>query len=594
MSQRELNIIANLRDNVSGQLKGIEGNIQRMQPQFRKMAGIGTAGFAVVSGAVIGLSNKYATMGDEIAKTSTKLGVSTDSLQEMHYWASQNGISSSALERGVGRLNQRIGRAIDGNDKYTEAFEALNVKLKDGEGNIRNTDDVMKETVSTLRDIEDPAIRSARASEIFGTRMARDLMPALEDGSISLEEATKRIHEMGGVMDEEATRAAEDYKDTMDDLQRVVGSVGSEFANIFIPILTDLAEKLQPIIQRVSEWIKENPELVRHIIIAAAALAGLVAGVGLLGIALPAIITGFKLLLGPLGIALVIFAGLAAMVWKNRDAIMPLIKDGLEKLKEIWEKILPVLQNAWDGLQKIWKVIGGPIKKAFGDLITQLKMIWEDFKKLWDIISPTILPLLKYLAIIIGTVLVMSIMALLIILAKLAQFVVAVMQVFIKAFTAIVEHVRDFWLKNIIEVFQKAGSAWMEVWEGIREVVRTIINAMIGYVEGWVNGFIEGINSIIRAIRSLARIAERVGINIPTPRFIKELRLPRLHDGGFINAPASQEFPAILRGQEAVVPLDKMGFGGITVNVYGDVSGDELIEKVKRGIMGELKHNMAI
>jgi hypothetical protein len=34
--------------------------------------------------------------------------------------------------------------------------------------------------------------------------------------------------------------------------------------------------------------------------------------------------------------------------------------------------------------------------------------------------------------------------------------------------------------------------------------------------------------------------------------------------------------------------------GGIVVNVYGDVSGQELIQKVKEGIMNELKFNMRV
>ena len=36
------------------------------------------------------------------------------------------------------------------------------------------------------------------------------------------------------------------------------------------------------------------------------------------------------------------------------------------------------------------------------------------------------------------------------------------------------------------------------------------------------------------------------------------------------------------------------GGNGVTVNVYGDVSGRELVETVKKGIMGELKHNVRL
>ena len=39
---------------------------------------------------------------------------------------------------------------------------------------------------------------------------------------------------------------------------------------------------------------------------------------------------------------------------------------------------------------------------------------------------------------------------------------------------------------------------------------------------------------------------------------------------------------------------NQLGNGGIIVNVYGDVSGSELIDKVKRGIMNELKQNVLV
>jgi len=127
-----------------------------------------TAPLLALGGGILAMSNKYARMGDEIAKTSAKLGVSTDALQVMDFWASQNGISSSAMERSVGRLNQRIGRAVDGNEKYASAFALLGVEIEDSNGKIRETEDVMRDTIASLRDIEDPALRSARAAEVFG------------------------------------------------------------------------------------------------------------------------------------------------------------------------------------------------------------------------------------------------------------------------------------------------------------------------------------------------------------------------------------------------------------------------------------------
>ena len=151
--------------------KGVQGVQQKMQNVRRSVSHAGgamtkniTMPLIAAGGAAFAMANKYASMGDDIAKTSTKLGIGTDALQEMQYWAGQNGIEASSLERAVGRLNQRVGMAATGNDKYGEAFQDLGINIHDANGNIRDTESVMQDTIAALREVEDPAMRSAMAS----------------------------------------------------------------------------------------------------------------------------------------------------------------------------------------------------------------------------------------------------------------------------------------------------------------------------------------------------------------------------------------------------------------------------------------------
>src|SRR5690554_4236389 len=75
-------------------------------------AALGAA--AVAAGtAMFAMANKTTEGFDKISKNSTKLGIATDTYQEMNYWASQNGISTDNMEKAVGRLNQRIGLAVN-------------------------------------------------------------------------------------------------------------------------------------------------------------------------------------------------------------------------------------------------------------------------------------------------------------------------------------------------------------------------------------------------------------------------------------------------------------------------------------------------
>lgn len=226
----------------------------------KKAGMLAAAGIAAAGAAAIGAAFKTAAYGDEIAKTSTKLGISTDALQEMRVWADRNGISAGSLDRAVGRLNQRIGRAADGNEKYADAFKALGVDIHDAEGNIRSTEDVMQDTIESLRGIDDAAAQSAAASEVFGTKMARDLMPALQDGSMSLEEAAKHAHELGIVMDGESLAAAERFQDSWQDIK---DSVTGFLHQAGAPVMAFMADRLFPFIKdtlvpairQLSDWL---------------------------------------------------------------------------------------------------------------------------------------------------------------------------------------------------------------------------------------------------------------------------------------------------------------------------------------------------
>lgn len=202
-------------------------------------AGLGVAAFAAAS--------KIASGNDRIAKGAAKLGITTDAYQELGHWAEQNGLSHDQMTRSVGRLNQRIGRAADGSDKYAQAFAALGVELHDGNGQIRETEVVLADTIGALRGIEDPAARSAAAAEVFGTKMARDLMPALEDTALGLEDAAAEAHALGAVIDGEAIEAGSRFTDSV---ARIRTAVGGMMTGALTPLVTFFADRALPMIEQ--------------------------------------------------------------------------------------------------------------------------------------------------------------------------------------------------------------------------------------------------------------------------------------------------------------------------------------------------------
>ncbi|PJH58699.1 hypothetical protein CVR97_28370, partial [Salmonella enterica subsp. enterica serovar Typhimurium] len=89
--------------------------------------------------------------------------------------------------------------------------------------------------------------QSALASELFGTKLSRDLMPALQDGALSLDDARQKAEELGIVIDGDAIDAASKFGDTWDNIKSSITAFGQS-----------LIAQLMPAFQTVMDWVIEK------------------------------------------------------------------------------------------------------------------------------------------------------------------------------------------------------------------------------------------------------------------------------------------------------------------------------------------------
>lgn len=256
-------------DDVQGRLGKLGGGFKK----FGKVAAAGAAaaGAAVVAtaGAIFKAAESTAAANDKILKSSLKVGAAAETYQELQFWAGQNGVESDNLSRALGRLNQRMAKADDETKGYGKAFAALGVQVRDTNGDLRTSDEVFTDTIASLRGIESPAERSARAAEVFGTKLARDLMPALDDTSLGIEEAAERARELGLIVGDDTLQASARFGDALDELRgsfqglknRALAPVIEFFADSVLPMIVDkvipavleLADRIGPHLQTFIE-----------------------------------------------------------------------------------------------------------------------------------------------------------------------------------------------------------------------------------------------------------------------------------------------------------------------------------------------------
>src|SRR5699024_12645660 len=128
----------------------------------------------------------------------------------------------------------------------------------------------------------------------YTTLFRSKLMPAIEDGSASLEELREKAQESGFVMSEDSVKDSAKFGDALDDLQQSVMGIIHRIGGDLLPVFTDqlipaIQDNVVPMIEKLGEKIGDlvewfvdlSPSTQKTIV----AVTGLVAAIGpLLGV----------------------------------------------------------------------------------------------------------------------------------------------------------------------------------------------------------------------------------------------------------------------------------------------------------------------
>lgn len=224
-------------DGLEGALKGIVG---------------------VMSDVVTGLRDATlhtAAYADDLADASIRTGASVEALQELGFAASQSGASAETINHALTKLTMTMGSAAQGGGEAAKAFAALGVKVTDGEGKLRRSDEVFTDLATAVAKIKNPSERSAKALDVFG-RAGIQLLPMLAEGEEGLEKLRQKARDMGLVMSGEAVAAGAELNDSLGALKDGYESLKRDLAG---PII----EALLPVVKGITEWVKANRSLIR-------------------------------------------------------------------------------------------------------------------------------------------------------------------------------------------------------------------------------------------------------------------------------------------------------------------------------------------
>lgn len=223
-----------------------------------------TAAAAVgVATALVGVTGEVAEYGDNIDKTSQKLGMSAEAYQE---WDAILRHSGTSMDAARGSMRALIRAAQSGN----EAFAELGITQEQLAS--MSQEELFELTITRLQNVTDESERSRLAMELLG-RGSMELGALLNTSSEETQAMRDRVHELGGVMSDDAVKAAARYQDSLQDMQAALGGLKRNLVSEFLPGMATVMDGLANIFsgdssgaELVSQGIDDIVENLRNLI----------------------------------------------------------------------------------------------------------------------------------------------------------------------------------------------------------------------------------------------------------------------------------------------------------------------------------------
>lgn len=214
-------------------------------------------GLAAAGGALLYLTHRVASIGDDFAKMSKRVGISVEDLSALAFAAERSGTSIQAIETGIRRFQRAATEASQGVKEYAETFERYNVAVTDNQGKVRATRELFLDVADVISQMTNETERAAVAQELFG-RSGTALLPMFREGRDGIAALMEKAKELGIVWSQEDAEAAEEFKDRLSDLKAAFGGLTKEIGTVFMPVLTKAFDILAQFVSRTVQIVKTD------------------------------------------------------------------------------------------------------------------------------------------------------------------------------------------------------------------------------------------------------------------------------------------------------------------------------------------------
>lgn len=356
--------------------------------------------FKLTQTDVVGLADKINYLGNTGPATAKQIsdivtrvgplgevaGVASGQIAALGATMAGVGVEQEVSATGIKNFMLALTKGSAATKQQAQAFKALRLDSKQVASGMQK--DAQGTMLGVLKRISavDATKRPALLTNLFGSESIAAIAPLLTNLTL-LEgnfKKTGNAQQYAGSMQAEYASRAATTENNLTLMRNAVMRNSIMLGNAFLPALNAVVTALQPLLNGVGDFIRDNPNLVQGI--AAAAVAFTILRVGIISAVVATKLLSLALRANPIGLVATAIAVAVGIIVANWDKLAPFFTELWAYIQSTFAKVWPWIKSllAWTPLALIianWDGLVTYFTQLWGRVVATISTVWPWIKK---------------------------------------------------------------------------------------------------------------------------------------------------------------------------------------------------------------------
>lgn len=228
-----------------------------------------------------------AALGISLEETAAAIGLMTN--------AGMKGEQAGTTLRGA------LLGLLDPSEENSKRMDKMGIAITDASGNFVGLSQLIKNLQESMEGQTDTQ-KAATLAALVGKEAVSGMLTLMKAGPETIDSMTKSLENSGGASAEAAAKMKDNLKGALEELGGALETASIQLGNVLIPIIRDIAEKMQGLVEKFSELSPATQNTILALAGVAAAIGPLLVVGGLMTSSLGAIFTAFGTVSGAIAV----------------------------------------------------------------------------------------------------------------------------------------------------------------------------------------------------------------------------------------------------------------------------------------------------